>query len=101
MENARGRTACSEENFFVARKCETRIASRKRAFAAQGWGHIVGGKWVPMFAISCLQQEKSTVDGIAKGEAFFCGTAGDSVEKEFFTIVRVLQVPSLAAVSGF
>src|SRR5690242_5066032 len=101
MQNSRGWTACSEESFFVTRERETRIAGRERTFTAQGWGHIVGGKWTPMFAVSRLQQEKFAVDGIAEGKALFLGTAGDGVEKKFLAIVRILQIPGFAAVGGF
>src|SRR5689334_1761105 len=100
MEDTRGRTAGGEENFFVAGECETRIAGREGAFAAQSWGHVVGGKGIPVLAVNSLQHKKFAIDRIAEGKALFFGTASDGVEEKFFAIVGVLQVPGFATVGG-
>src|SRR5215467_12513683 len=100
MKNSRGRTARGEVD-FTSFESYAGIARGKGAFAAQSRGHVIRWKRIPVLPVGGLQQKEFAVNRIAEGKALFFRKAGDGVEENFFAIVRVLEIPSFAAVRGF
>jgi len=56
---------------------------------------------IPVLAVSCAQQKKFAIEGIAERKAARFREAGDGVEKELLAFVGVLQFPRYAAVGCF
>jgi len=52
-------------------------------------------------AITGLEDEKFSIDGITKRKAFYFRHAGNGIEKESFVHVCELKFPSRAAIGGF
>ena len=59
------------------------------------------GQGMPTVAITGLEDEKFSIDGITKREAFYFRHAGNGIEKESFVHVCELKFPSRAAIGGF
>src|SRR5229473_3112184 len=54
-----------------------------------------------MPSVGRVQQEKFTIEGIAKRKTLCFRETGDGVQEEFLAFVGVLQSPGLAAVGRF
>src|SRR5216684_1088012 len=101
VQNASGESSGDNKQFAFGDDQQIGIARGESAFLGQSRGKILRRQRIPAMTIGGLQQQETSVDGIAESKTICGRRAGDGIQEESIIQIGVLQFPVDAAVDGF
>src|SRR5216684_3767236 len=101
VQNTSGESSGDNKQFAFGDDQQIGIARGEGAFLGQSRGKILRRQRIPAMTIGGLQQQETSVDGIAESKTICGRRAGNGIQKESIIQIDVLQFPVDAAVDGF